>query len=1121
MISGRILVALIIFIICPFWIHENSGISTGSDERTRGDVGLTVDLNITTEYFHPDLMIGIAHEDTEYPIENHYVDIEGDGYKDLVLFVTNITYHGESYDIRREIWIIEGPILENRTYDVITKWVYPNETWNPYLVDLGLPGKYDLVLVDEGSEYHNGSVMIYPFGDYPFYPWNERACTIEISNDWNGTPYDVQSLDIDQDGFNDLLIHKEISYVYTTPPPSGSDKPVNHTKLRRSLLVLDGEIIPSGERNESYFSTVIDSNWAPGPGNTSFNMRFHLLKHEDSFSIINGDTMFIMPDQTEHVGRIFSFDPIDLNENRYDLSQIITHDMRDLSGIGNIGHVNGLSTIGLQDRLDHILVHTGGFRFIPFDRLYKNTTGITLDDCTFFTVDTSVLDIGDFNGDDKNDIFCSFPYYTISTREACGAVNIGFDYAKYSGRTSFQDLQDIVIMGSESYSMIGLYYFGFFVDDINDDGYDDVLVNEMKDRFRYYVINGREWKAPSVDGVIFEEGPKYRGETFEMEIFGRDPQNYARYINYEIQTREHSGDWVSTEIGDIEVNWTSDKPYDGSKIVTICIPDDYEIGTFDIRIRATNTFNLSSRWFEYPSVCEVLNSLPVITAEISRNTVSTDENLNVFGEVEDPDGHGPFELILEISNGTQWSLVSTREMEQGEGEYLIPFHINGSLLPGSSYQLRMKAIDPDEGMGVSAVLEFLIKPGDLSFEVTGYNLSIYRGDKLKIDYDLSTDMKNMALTLASGGINGSFFVLEPGMGSIALDIPLNHPTGINYFNYSGNDGYWETSGSFESEVMNNPPWITLPEEIFVNGTGSLEIGDLIGDREDTDDVTVAIIGEYNGLDIEYVNGKKTLLFNVDKDGGWTVVIMVADSDGSRSFDNFTLVGKPHASGENGKFLTVNVIDQNGDPLADARVTIMVNSVQIGTNTTNGSGETKIPISEVSSMVVKVEPPEGSEFIEGVRSGLTVKEMFMELTNLVITVQLDYTEVVSQEKGSLSVFLKDQRGLPVEGFDVNLSGTAYREGRTDASGSVYFNDLAQGIYKVDVSNGGGIQKTENIEIGAGEDKEINIIVEIELYEDDGKDPDTMIILLIFGLIIVLFILSIFMILRMRKTVDVEE
>jgi len=158
--------------------------------------------------------------------------------------VRNVTYYGESYDIRSEIWTIEGPLLENKTYDdEITKWIYPNETWNPYLVDIGSKGKYDLVIVDEGSEFHNGLIMIYPLGDDPSNPWKERSCTIEISNEDNGTAYDVQGLDIDQDGKGDLLVHKEISYVFTTPPPSGSDQPVNHSKLKKSLLILDGDFL--------------------------------------------------------------------------------------------------------------------------------------------------------------------------------------------------------------------------------------------------------------------------------------------------------------------------------------------------------------------------------------------------------------------------------------------------------------------------------------------------------------------------------------------------------------------------------------------------------------------------------------------------------------------------------------------------------------------------------------------------------------------------------------------------------------------------------------------------------------------------------------------------------------
>lgn len=1072
-------------------------------QDTISNVGMTIDLNLTTGYYHPDLVIDIEHENTEYVIDNEFIDIEGDGNKDLVLYVRNVTYHGESYDIRSEIWTIEGPLLENKTYDdEITKWIYPNETWNPYLMDIGSKGKYDLVIVDEGSEFHNGSVMIYPLGDDPSNPWKESSCTIEISNEDNGTAYDVQGLDIDQDGKGDLLVHKEISYVYTTPPPPGSDQPVNHSKLKKSLLILNGDITPSGERNESYFSTIIDSDWSPGPGNTTFTGKFHMLKQDDSYSIICSDWLYIMPYQTDHTGRIFSFDPIDLNGKSYNLSKIITHDIRDLSSIGSIGSVNSLSSIELEHKHDFLMIRSGGFKFLPLEILIENKIKPTLKDCIFFTADAGVLKTGDFNGDNVNDIFCSFPYHSISTRQYCGAINIGLDYSRFSGWTDTLDLQDISILGAESSSRLGSLSLGFFVDDIDNDGYDDVIMNQGGYSFTYSIVKGRGQKAPVVEDVDIKTDPIYRGGSFDLEIFGHDPQNYPKYLDYEIQIRESGGDWSPPSIVDTEINWSDEKPYLGSTIFTIDVPFDFEIGPFDIRVRATNTFNLTSEWYEFPSIGEITNSPPTITAMLDKNVVESNGILNIIGTVTDIDSTGPFELHLEISDGPFWKLDRKIDIDENNFVFSIPFQANGTLIFGLEYQLRLKVFDTQGDFGISKEMGFHVRPNNLYLNITEIGSQVFRGNDLIISYEMYTQMEGMDLIISSDPDIEMNFTISPGTGSINIPIQLDSDLGNAYFNYTGNDGYWNLSGKFNTEILNNPPWIDIPLDLEVIGSESLILDGMFGDLEDIDDLILNVHGDYNGLKITYYPGNNTIQFEIEKDGIYFVTLNVTDHDGAVAIDTFKVTGITGEEEPLPYYLNVRVTDHNGMILPNALVSIYKDGILIGSNNTDVFGVSNIRLDDFTNILVKVDPPSELAWIDGIQSGLTRKEIDVEFPTTSILVQLDYREVIQSKNGTLTVNLKDERGLPIADATVEISGPIYMNGITDASGSVFFIEVVPGTYTVVVLAPDEKIGRETVTIGENEDKILDMVVN---QKSDEKDNDLLYYIIPAIIVLVILIL----------------
>lgn len=1087
--------------------------------KTRVNVGITMDLNTTSQYHHPEIIFNISKTENQYMTGNEFIDIEGDGNKDLILFIMNVTYFGEDYDIQNEIWIIKGPLYENKTYDEeIIKWIYPNETWNPYLIDLGTPDKYDLILVDEGSEFHKGSVMIYPFGKDPSDPWSERTCKIDISNEWNGTACDIQAIDTNLDGFNDLLVHKEISYVYTTPPPPGSDEPVNHTKLKKRLLILDGSKTASGNYNESIFSTVIDSDWVPGQGNSTFTGKFSILKNGEHFSIINSDVLYILPNETEQKGRIFSFDPIDLNYERYELSKIITHDIKDLSGIGGF---NKVSTISLDPKQDYISIWSGGYRFFDTQVLYENTTGPKLNDCIFWTADADGFHMGDFNGDNSNDIFCSFPYYTISTRQQCGAINIGMNYSKYSGKLSIEDLQDMTIIGSESYSMIGSYYFGFFVDDIDKDGFDDIILRELKNPFTYFVIKGRGEKPPIVEDIGIDKEPIYRGGTFDLEVFGSDSQNFNKYIQYEINIRESGGEWSQAEIIDTDVNWSDEKPYLGSKIFTIQVPVNFEVGPFDIKVRATNTFNLTSEWKEFPSIGVISNSQPKITARLEKDVLKKDEVTNIIGTVTDMDSTGPFGLKLELWNGSTWNLDSVSSIKEGNNTYIVLFRVNETLLFGMEYLLRMKVTDPDGGTGTSGELHFIVLPNSMSFNITDVDPRVFRGEKLTVHYELDTEVGSAEISLDSDSIPDTDINLSSGSGYFEIMIPVDSEIGLMMFNYNGNDGYSTVSGDFQTDVLNNLPWLHLPEEIEVNGSHSFLIEGLFGDREDSDNVELDIIGEYTGLEITYFGENETLFFNIKEEGTWEVLIRITDRDGGITEKSINVTGNKKETEKPYYPLSIRVLDNQGNNLPDAVVILVREGVEITSNVTDEEGMTEFLLTENSNLILRVEPPSELSWIAGERSGLVKKELNFEFQTTLFTVQLDYVEAILSTNGTLTVNVEDQRGLPIADASVRISGPISQTEETDASGSALFDDLLPGIYTIDVLSPDGGKATKQVTIGESEDKVLDIIIEIEKDREKNDNMIYYVIPIFVAIILLVILLSVYVYNSKTKKGHIEE
>jgi hypothetical protein len=606
-----------------------------------------------------------------------------------------------------------------------------------------------------------------------------------------------------------------------------------------------------------------------------------------------------------------------------------------------------------------------------------------------------------------------------------------------------------------------------------------------------------------------------------VEVFGSDSQNFNKYIQYEINIRESGEEWSQAEITDTDVNWSDEKPYLGSKIFTIQVPVNFEVGPFDIKVRATNTFNLTSEWKEFPSIGVISNSQPKITASLEKDVLKKDEVTNIIGTVTDMDSRGPFGLKLELWNGSAWKLDTASSIKEGNNTYIVPFRVNETLVFGIEYRLRMKVTDPDGGTGTSAELTFIILPNSMSFNITDVDPYIFRGENLKVHYELDTEVGSAEISLDSDSIPDTDINLSSGSGYFEIMIPVDSEIGLMMFNYAGNDGYSTILGEFQTDVLNNLPWLHLPEEIEVNGSHSLLIEGLFGDREDSDNVELDIIGEYTGLEITYFGENKTLFFNIKEEGTWEVLIRITDGDGGITEKSINVTGNKKETEKPYYPLSIRVLDNQGNNLPDAVVILVREGVEITSNVTDVEGMTEFLLTENSNLILRVEPPSELSWIAGERSGLVKKELNFEFQTTLLTVQLDYVEAILTTNGTLTVNVEDQRGLPIADASVRISGPISQTEETDASGSALFDDLLPGIYTIDVLSPDGGKATKQVTIGESEDKIIDIFIEIEKDREKNDNMIYYVIPIFIAIILLIILLSVYVYNSKTKKGHIEE
>jgi len=1084
--------------------------------RSNG-IGLTIDLNSTTTHKHHDLYL----EMVQGPLERYDLavcqDIDGDGFQDLVLNVINYS-NDHGVDRRYGYGIIKGPIKDNRTYssDDIDTMLFPYNSSRPYLVDIGRNKLPDVIFIEKGGIGKNDTVRVFLFNENGNHFWPTESFSMEVSNAQNGTVTSVQAIDIDSDGSKDLVVHKEISYEYESPPT------VNHTKVKRTALILDGDKLVTGAHNESIIDTRLITDWVVGAGNDSYTGSFKTFFIGNTYRVLGMDSNYHPLEGGDGIGRVFLIGDIDLTQKEIYLNGNITSDL--LINIPSGGLDNVQPVKFSNENTDDIIVQystqytvvsgifQGGSFNGPIGFIDKSDFKIWTENNNNDQVFLSFLD---FNDDGNRDILCSNPLNTISDRTNCGGIRIGLNATDLEGSFSTNDIQDINVIGPETLSRIGQK---LFITDLNSNGHPEILLpcDTDPNLYKIFIVERKKIEGPKVDRVVTMSDMVFRGDVLELEIFGSDPQNMFKYIDYELMVKVSDSEWFTPSVKKVVMNFSYDRPYDGSKTYHIDIPKNSTIGKVDLKVRATNTFGISSVWYEFDSIASVLNHPPSVQYPwLDKTVLRRTDRLNVSGTVQDLDDDGPFMLSVLVND-----TVQNRKVHEGttlkDKDFQISLLLNESYRIGPNY-LVLEVIDPSGAIGRSVPLRFDIEPEPLSMTIPDPG-QVLRGNDIVIRPVFTTEMDNVTLTIRSDPLDVEEFVLNSPGEEVMMTVPLHSGLGVFTAEYMAYDGYWNDSGSFQFEILNNIPFITLPDEVHINGTGSLSLISMLGDKEDGRNVSVSLTVLENGTGSSavYDENERKLILEVFRDGIYDLKVTVTDRDGGSANDTLRIIGKK-ALEPTGPVLKVTVMDEKNDPIQGATVNILKDGSILSSLMTDINGSVSIELPEKGVYLLRVSPPNDRTWISGSRSGLMNKEFTVTIPPYEVELILEWKNASQSGKCSLVVVVINGEGTTVLGAGVTIDGPDNYHDSTNATGQVLFLDIEPGTYSITASYG-KMTGSKSITLEPDSERTIEVVITTEKKSDN--DIPWYYFLVLFLVILFIGLSLIFMMSRNRRRNEEE-
>ncbi len=1081
-----------------------------SDSPSRS-IGKVIDLNTTTENPHAEHRIRIGRVSGKYVDMFQFMDLNGDSFVDMVFRQINGTL--TSNEDRTHILAALGPLDANATYALsdLPRWTLPFRVRSLIVCDHNGDGLADLIVSKKqykGNDMLRNSSFI-GFdgisGSGPVFPWQGPSFTVWFDPAENRTAENLSLQDIDGDGTKDLLLQTRT--WYRKRPQDFWALPTNEYLIKNGLRSLSGrlsrteigsELIAERQDSSVYGQYYLDHPLSSG----------NILGNDD-LEIVSFERNFRPSGSTSLRGAVLVVGPLDLSKPRHlvrgNVSTAVIGVVYDGSTTRNsIGAMVGdIDDDGYGD----IMVTMQSIQAnLPnqFILVFKgNQTLPAVWDISLTPPSTTIEGFNplllDHDGDGSDDLMVGYYKETVLSRSSCGVLRLGLNISDLQFPVAASDLNSVSVMGARANDEIGRTLSSL---DLDGDGRKDLLAltGGQSMYIDLYVLMGLKLSGPKVLEIRGMPFTCERGEQLTIEVFARDPQNYPRYLQLTLEITTGSGTWIAPQVTKTVQNFSYETPYNGSTLITFTIPLDIETGPMDIMVKAVNTFGLVSEPYVLYSVSTILNRFPSFTeASLSPSELFRGDVLQVQGTVVDPDDQADLEGRVLLKVGPGWDHVADLTIQssgQFTGQFIVP-----SDMPFGPNMLRMDVQDDNGATNLSRDLDFDVLPMRLECSLNVTDRSILRGEDLSIEVNAQSDLGPISLDLEL--INGSrkigLLVSVPtGLSIINMTVPLNFTLGDHSLEMSASDGFWTDTSILDGPlvVLNNDPSIDGPLQVMLKGlSGEIDLRDKGRDKEDGTDLFWSLKGPIDSGLSAYFRDPSGLLF-VDMTDNMTrsLTVSVSDKDGGITTAVISVGSSWNAPPLD---VTIKAIGPNDEPIEGANITLLVRGTVIAFGPTSSEGSVDMEVPRAGTYDIRIEPPALSSYVEKVRSGYVPYEgeLTIEAQTLLYWFELVYKELGSIKYSTLSVTVKDEKDLPVEGANVTLRGPVNLTMRTDGAGTVLFKDLPSGTYTVQASIGKRASLEIFVVVPPGKFITTDLVVEME--EEGAKDEDFPYLILIIG------------------------
>jgi len=534
--------------------------------------------------------------------------------------------------------------------------------------------------------------------------------------------------------------------------------------------------------------------------------------------------------------------------------------------------------LGSRDRVDRIDLESSR-------RIYFKIYGKYARD----VVGAGAVDVADYNNDSYPDIL--FSSGVSITGFHSGAAFIWLGRENISETYTWEDAE-IGFEGTSTW--LGYYGSHAMFEDMNNDGFPDVILGPDSDDLRYFDIFLNKNDPPTVRFLGVEKKEVLRGEENHLWVLCYDDRTPFHDLNITIQLSVDGGEWRELEDYSYDVD-------ERNLTVNITVPMGGELGFYSYRVKVVDSEGLSSGWVYYNDSVEVVNSPPEIerVEVVSGREYNYYENVSVLVYADDvEDGIGGLNAtlhLISLSGGRRYN-VSWVEVVASEHHLNITFEVLPEIENGS-YDIGVRVEDVDGGVDEEVwggridildsplrILTFNITPGrvergatvEVHFTAKDINDEVPAEARL-ILWDLFTGYGNETTIFSSGEEHEKHF-----FGSIVVG--REWPQGL--YNATVRIGGREFSYSEVLTVLNSPPEVKVSEkvvEVEESGEVRVELSGMVEDYEDGAELFYEIPDPPELFEMHLMSegGRRILVVNFEENlsGVWNVSIRVTDRDG--------------------------------------------------------------------------------------------------------------------------------------------------------------------------------------------------------------------------------------------------